>query len=181
MRWAGFQALALVMVVCAVPAERPSPILVPSPSVGVFPFVRTCDSAVSITPNMRHAVNIGPLTLIGTTQRLPPSTFRSHEGRYTAIKILALVTSSTDVTVTVPLRERESEFLLYNPAVRGNSHGFMIAEADAQVRFDACPGPYPRYNGGLLLKRPGCVELEVESKGWGLVTGSFPVGTRSPC
>ena len=181
MRWAGFQALALVMVVCAAPAEQPPPLPMASPSVGVFPFVRTCDSAVSGTPNMRHAVNIGPLTLIGTTQRLSPSTFQPHDGRYAAIKILAIVTSSTDVTVTVPLRERASEFLLYDPAVRGNRDGFTIAEADAQVRLDACPGPYPKYNGGLLLKQPGCVELEVESKEWGLVTGSFPVGTRSPC
>jgi hypothetical protein len=147
----------------------------------VFPPTRTCDSAVSGDVNMPRAVHIGPLALIGTGQRLAATTFEPHHDRYAAIKVLAVLHGRRDVVVTVPLSQRESVFLLYNPTARGNRHGFRVADADAQVRFQACPGPAPQYVGGLLVTRPGCVSLDVDVEGVGLLTGSFPIGTRARC
>jgi hypothetical protein len=130
---------------------------------------------------MRDVVRIGPLILVGTAQPLPPSTFEPHLGRYTAIKVLALVTGSDEVTVTVPLSERDSLFLLYDPDARGNRHGFPVAAGAAQVGFEACGGTEPQYNGGFLATEPGCAALEVGSEGSGLVRGWINLGARSPC
>jgi hypothetical protein len=130
---------------------------------------------------MRHAVSIGPLTLIGTDQTLSPGAFEPHHGRYSAIKVLALVSGASDVTVTVTLSVRDSLFLLYDPAARGNEDGFRVSDGDAQVRFEACPGSEPRYDGGFLLTEAGCVELDVESDGSGVIVGSFPIGNRASC
>jgi hypothetical protein len=88
---------------------------------------------------------------------------------------------SHDVVVTVPLPQRASVFLLYDPAARGNRYGFPLAEADAQVRFQACAGTEPQYVGGFLMTEPACVSLDVHVDGEGLRSGSFPVGTRDRC
>ena len=172
--------LAAALVIGGCTPER-STVTTSPPTTGVFPFARTCDSAVFGQPNMRHAVRIGPLTLLGTARALAPSTFEPHQDRYAAIKVLALVTGSDDVTVTVPLSERDSLFLLYDPAARGNRHGFLVAAADAQVRFEACGGSEPQYNGGFLATESGCAQLEVSSEGSGLVRGWINLGGRSPC
>lgn len=144
-------------------------------------MVRSCDSAVFGQPNMRHAISIGPLTLVGTDQSLSPSMFEPHHDRYEAIKVLALVMGSRDVTVTVPLSERDSVFLLYDPDARGDRNGFPVSEADAQVGFEACPGTEPQYNGGLLATDPGCIDLDIVIEGSRLVSGSFPLGVRGSC
>jgi hypothetical protein len=173
-------AAALVMAGCT--TERSTVTTSTSPATGgVFPFVRTCDSAVFGQPNMRDSVRIGPLTLVGTAQALSPSTFEPHQGRYAAIKVLALVTGPDDVTVTVPLSERDSLFLLYDPGARGNRHGFLVAAGDAQVRFEACGEIEPQYNGVFLATEPGCAQLEVSSEGSGLTRGWINLGGRSPC
>jgi hypothetical protein len=119
--------------------------------------------------------------LIGTDQRLSGTTFESHHDRYRAIKVLAVLRGLHDVVVTVPLPQRESVFLLYDPAARGNRYGFRLSEADAQVRFEACANAEPQYVGGLLMTEPACVSLDVHVEGEGLLSGSFPVGTRDRC
>jgi hypothetical protein len=156
--------LAAIIVIAACTGERTVAVTTTSAAVvkpAVFPPTRTCASAVSGRPSMRRAIHIGPLALIGTDQRLSGTTFESHHGRYRAIKVLAVLRGSHDVVVTVPLPQRESVFLLYDPAARGNRYGFRLSEADAQVRFEACANAEPQYAGGLLMTEPACVSLDV--------------------
>jgi hypothetical protein len=147
----------------------------PSSIEDVSPFVRECDTAVFGDPNMKNATTIGPLVLVGTPQaaNLPPRTFTSHEGRYGAIKMLAVVEGSTDVTVTVPGSQRDSVSLLYDPGARANKNGFLLSAGDPRVIFEACPGTEPQYNGGFIATQPSCVNLEVQSKAsstWGWIS-----------
>jgi len=170
-------ATALVLVGCT-----PESGLSTSPvEGGSFPFVRTCGTATSGRPDMRDAVRIGPLTLLGTAQALPPSTFEPHEGRFRAIQVILLVRGSDDVTVTVPLRVRDSLFLLFDPDMRGNGRRFPVAAGDAQVRFEACGGTGALYDGALLATAPGCTALAVESEGSGPTTGWFHLGDGPRC
>ncbi len=171
----------LLAVLIAGCTSEPSAVTTSPPTAGVFPLVRTCDSAVFGQPNMRRAVRIGPLTLVGTGRRLSSSTFEPHQGRYTAIKALAVVAGSDEVTGTVPLSERDSLFLLFDPSARGNRYGFPVAAGDAQIRFDACAGRQPQYNGGFLATERGCTELEVGSEATGLATGWINLGGTTPC
>jgi hypothetical protein len=175
-------AIAILMVTCAYEGGSTStPAPTHSPTRRVFPFTRSCDSAAFGQPNLRHAVRIGPLSLIGTDQRLPRRTFDERHGRYPSIQVLAVISGRDDVTVTVPLSQRDSLFLLYNPVAHGNGWGYRISDADAQVRFDACPGTEPQYNGGFLLTEARCVQLDVDSATTGLLTASIPIGDRASC
>ena len=174
-------AIAFVVVGCTSLGSSTTTPTPPTRVRRVVPFTRSCNSAVFGQPNTRDALRIGPLRLIGTGQPLARSTFEERHGRYPAIKVLAVVAGRNDVTVTVPLTQRDSLFLLYNPAAPRNRWGFRVAEADAQVRFKACPGADPQYDGGFLSSGARCVELEVESASSGLRTASFPLGGRASC
>jgi hypothetical protein len=138
----------------------------PSSIEDVAPFVRECDTAVFGDPNMKNAVTIGSLVLVGIPQAadLPPRAFKPHEGRYSAIKVLAVVKGSNDVTVTVPRSQRDSVSLLYDPGARANKNGFLFSTGDSRVTFEACTGMEPQYNGGFIATRPSCVSLKVQSK-----------------
>jgi hypothetical protein len=139
-----------------------------SPAVeGAAPFFRDCDSAVFGDVNTRNAATIGPLMLVGIPQaaHLPLRAFKPHEGRYGAIKLLAVVNGSSDVTVTVPESKRDSVRLLYDPEARANKHGFLLSAGDARVTFQACRGAAPQYNGGFIATAPSCLNLEVQSAG----------------
>jgi type VI secretion system secreted protein Hcp len=112
----------------------------PSSDEDVAPFVRTCDSAVFADPNMKNAVVYGPLLLVGIPEaaNLPQRAFEPHGDRYGAIKLLAVVRGPHDVTVTIPMGQRDSVSLLYDPDARANEHGFLFAAGDARVTFEAC-------------------------------------------
>jgi hypothetical protein len=139
---------------------------VPTSSDDVPPFVRTCGSAVFGTPNLRNAITIGPLVLVGVPQAagLDRRAFEPHDGRFQAIKVLAVVPGPADVTVTVPSSQRGSVALLYDPAARANRYGFRFSSGDPRVTFASCGGTETQYNGGFLATRPVCVRLEVESE-----------------
>jgi hypothetical protein len=137
------------------------------------PLVRTCDSAVFGDSNMENAVTIGPLVLVGIPQAaaLPARAFEPHAGRYGAIKVLAVVTTSSDVTVSVPESQRRSVSLLYDPDARATENGFRFSAGDPRVTFESCPDGDAQYNGGFIAIRPTCVKLEVgtpasSTSGW---------------
>lgn len=156
-------ASAVLLAGCTSAGPHPNG---PSSDEDVAPFVRTCDSAVFGDPNMKNAVVRGPLLLVGTPQaaNLPQRAFEPHGDRYGAIKLLAVVRGPHDVTVTIPMGQRDSVSLLYDPDARANEHGFLFAAGDARVTFEACSEREPQYNGGFIATMPGCVSLDVESK-----------------
>jgi hypothetical protein len=131
---------------------------------------------------MRNAVRIGPLVLVGIPQAaaLPPRAFKPREGRYSAIKVLAVVKGSTDVTVTLPRSQRHSVSLLYDPTARANKNGFLFSAGDSRVTFRPCPGGEAQYNGGFIATRPTCVRLEVESKALS-TSGWISLGAGRSC
>lgn len=104
--------------------------------------------------------------LVGIPQaaRLPSRAFKPREGRYSAIKVLAVVMGSNDVTVTVPISQRHWVSLLYDPTARATRNGFLLSAGDPRVTFKTCQGGKPQYNGGFIATKPGCVRLEIESR-----------------
>jgi hypothetical protein len=81
-----------------------------------------------------------PLVLIGIRQAamLLDRAFEPRGGRYGAIKVLAVVRGTYDVTVTVPTDQRDAVSLLYDPEARANEDGFRFSAGDASVTFEAC-------------------------------------------
>ena len=176
----GFVAAAAVLFASCTPlASSVSTPPSAAPVRRVVPFTRSCDSAVFGRPNMRPAVHVGPLTLIVADQRVAANSFGESHGRYDAIEMFAIVVGTHDVTVTVPLSQRDSVFLLYDPLAAANRWGFRLAEADAQVRFEACPHGHPQYNGGFLLTEPACVKLDVATAEASMLEAAFAVGPAS--
>jgi len=157
----------------------------PSGSSGVeggTPFIRGCDSAVAGDVNMRNALTIGPLVLVGIPQaaNLPRRAFMSHDGRYGSIKILAVVKGPSDVTVTVPEDQRSSVRLLYDPDARAHRHGFLLSAGDERVTFEACPGIEAQYNGGFIATMPTCLNLQTQAEGLS-ASGWISLGAGSSC
>jgi hypothetical protein len=173
-------ASAAVLAACT-PSSPPRP-KEPSRPGDVTPFVRECGSAVYGTPNMKNAITIGPLALVGAPQaaRLPPRAFKPHHGRFYAIKLLAVVKGPDDVTLTVPTSQRDSISLLYDPNARANKYGFLLSAGDAAVTFKVCPGSEPQYNGGFIATRPTCVSLEVQTKA-SSASGRVSLGAGRSC
>lgn len=129
---------------------------------------------------MRNAIRIGPLALVGVPQArlLPSRAFRPHNGRYGAIKVLAVVTGREDVTVTVARNDRRSFALLYDPNARANKHGFLFSSGDSQVTFEACGDTSLNYNGGFIARHPTCATLQVKTV-TSSQSGSLTVGEGS--
>jgi hypothetical protein len=154
----------------------------PTGAKDIAPFVRNCASAVFGEPNIENAVSIGPLMLVGIPQtaKLPSRAFKPHEGRYSAIKALAVVMGPSDVTVTVPATQRDWVSLLYDPTARATRNGFLLSAGDPRVTFTTCLGKDPQYNGGFIATKPGCVKLEVESR-TSSTSGWISLGAGDSC
>jgi hypothetical protein len=88
----GVIAIASAVVLSACTSDHPHRTVTPSTAVPV-PFVRECGSAALGEPNLKNAVTIGPLVLVGIPQAAAESrrVFGPHEGRYYAVKVLAVV------------------------------------------------------------------------------------------
>lgn len=144
---------------------------VPTGSSGVeggTSFIRGCGSAVAGEVNMRNALTIGPLVLVGIPQaaNLPRRAFKSDDGQYGSIKILAVVKGTRDVTVAVPEDQRSSVRLLYDPDARAYRHGFLLSAGDDRVTFEECHGIEAQYNGGFIATTPTCVNLQIQAEGF---------------
>jgi hypothetical protein len=119
----GIAAVVAALLLAACTSDRPNPTATAPPLPA--PFIRGCGSAVFGEPNMKNAISIGPLVLVGIPQAAAESrrVFGPHEGRYYAIKVLAVVNGSHDVTVSVAENQRGSVALLYDPNARANKAG----------------------------------------------------------
>jgi hypothetical protein len=177
----GVIAIASAVVLSACTSDQPHPTVTPSTAVPA-PFIRECGSAALGEPNMKNAVTIGPLVLVGIPQAAVESrrVFGPHKGRYYAVKVLAVVMGTDDVTVSVSENQRGSVALLYDPDARANKNGFLFSAGDPSVRFGACPGGDWGYPGGFIAKHPICVTLDVQTKD-SSVSGSIPLGVGRSC
>lgn len=154
-----------------------------APEPGAAVLVRGCESAVFGDPNLGNALVVGPLALVGIREAatLPTTAFRRRQGRYPAIKILAVVRGPSDVTLAVHPNWRENVALLYDPHAGGNRHGFRFAAGDERVTFESCARGEAQYNGGFLATRPDCVRLEIRSEGAEPMTGWVSLGAGLSC
>jgi hypothetical protein len=173
-------AVGVALVLAACPTSAPSD---EEPGADPEGLTRGCDSAVFGDPNLENATRVGPLALVGIGEAatLPPRAFRERNGRFQAIKILAVVMGSKDVIVTLPTSQRAHVALLYDPRAKGNKYGFPFSAGDFRVTFRACPPNDAQYNGGFMAKLPICVRLEVESGGAELTPGWLSLGAGFPC
>lgn len=134
--------------------------------------LRDCDSRVE-GPSLpvRHRTNLraGPVTFYGLKYqaRVPSGEFQLKHGR--AVKTVTEVDAEEVVTVTLAASDRDALTLIY-----GN-YGAMTSDA---VRFEACPaetprvsgrpgktvGPRTQFNGGFVVHRPGCFEIQVATE-----------------
>src|SRR4029453_1463922 len=151
----GVTAIASAVVLSACTSDQTHPTVAPSTAVPA-PFIRGCGSAALGEPNMKNAVTIGPLVLVGIPQAAVESrrVFGPHEGRYYAVKVLAVVRGTDDVTVSVSEDQRGSVALLYDPNARANQNGFLFSAGGPRVRVGGRPrggrgGPW-----GLLAHAP---------------------------
>jgi hypothetical protein len=135
----------VIAIVCAVAlsactSDHPHRTVTPS-TAAPAPFVRECGSAALGEPNLKNAVTIGPLVLVGIPQAAAESrrVFGPHEGRYYGVKVLAVVNGSHDVTVSVSENQRRSVALLYDPNARANKNGFLFSAGGPQRQVRGLP------------------------------------------
>jgi len=179
----GTQAILAAIVLAACTSGPGPPDEQPTLSPDEEGLVRGCESAVFGDPNLKNALRVGPLALVGIHEAatLSAKAFHQRHGRYSAIKILAVVEGSDDVTVTLHPNWRENVALLYDPRARGNRHGFRFAAGDHRVTFQSCPQGEAQYNGGFLATRPDCVKLMIEPEGSEPRTGWISLGAGLSC
>jgi hypothetical protein len=111
----------------------------------------------------------GPIAFIGLNgdSQLAPRQLRAHGGKYNAVKVLAVLKQGWQVTVTVPGSERGSAALLYNPDAFSPGPPYPFSAGDPVVTFPNCGGTQSswgagtQFNGGLLVRRPMCVHLDI--------------------
>src|SRR5207302_10206251 len=113
------------------------------PAIAAGKFVRACSTSVygQLSKQLRRqSVVVGPLLFVWLrgSAHIPPSSFKSHDGRYEAFKVLAVVERGGPVTVEIPPSARHRLALLYNPAAFRDDGLYRIVDGDGTVTFDPC-------------------------------------------
>ncbi len=161
-----------------------------SPAQGNQPFVERCDDSVygQMGGSWRErALNAGPIAFVSLPlyATAPARWFKpaaSYEDAAFA-KVLAVVRSGHEVSVTIPDRFRDELALAY-----GAGRDRLIEDGEAAVTFHPCgPGesqygdhPATQFAGGFLVTGPLCAWMEVSADGQpaSTVPLSFGAGTR---
>ena len=146
-------------------SPTPSPATPPPAPQG---YVRPCASSVwgELGPvTARTDALAGPIAFIGLNGDSPLTP--SHDGKYNAIKVLAVVKQGWQVTVSVPAPERGNAALLYNPNAFSPGPPYPFSAGEPVVTFPNCGGTHnswsagTQFNGGLLVRRPMCMHLDI--------------------
>ena len=130
-------------------------------------------------------VAIGPLRFAGLARVASSRAFAiNRTGRLYGVKSGVGVPAGVRATLSVARSARSWAALDYTPSEPGKPR----REPGAAVRFEACAadhpafsydgpvGPITGFSGGFVLKRPGCVPLEVRVAGRPTVRARVPFG-----
>ncbi len=143
-------------------------------------FLRECGTDVYGDLGARRrwqprSILVGPFAFVWIRDAAQaPGRKRAYQARQVAFKVLALVKSGHEVTVTVPASQRSHVALSYDPAKW--SMYPTVANGERIVTFRACEreGTAPsswrqatQFNGGINVPRPHCVLLDVRVGGRG--------------
>jgi hypothetical protein len=132
-------------------------------------------------PNRRDDLLAGPLIFYGLRNanraalRHPSEAFRTVDGEYPPLKIIAEVRANALATVSIARRDRERARLVFGlPFPRGKRRlGLRLEEGQIAVRFEGCTpsqgrfssagavGRRTQFNGGFLFTRPQCLRILV--------------------
>lgn len=183
---AGSAAMLMVVIGCgnggdeARDSTAPQSPDVPSPSAASV--VRDCASRIEgprLDPARTNALAVGPVTFHGLrgAAELPPQKFNTARGSQ-AWKTVTEVIADTPATVVISAPDRDNLALIYDDFGAANQRGYYrLADGSDVVRFEPCRrneprysgkgtvGPRTQYNGGFLVRKPGCYELEVIADG----------------
>ena len=165
-----------------------------APSPALQGYVRPCASSVwgelgPVTP--RTDAIAGPIAFMGLNgySQAAPRQLPAHGGKYTAVKVLAVVKAGWQVTVTVPGSERGNAALLYNPDAFSPGPTYPLSAGEPVVTFPNCGGTQSswgagtQFNGELLVRRPMCVHLDITAvRGSARLTRQIaaPLGATCP-
>jgi hypothetical protein len=137
------------------------------------------------------ALVAGPIAFLGFG-RTGPTTFAASpdaDGRYQAIKALAVVDEGAEVVVSIADRDRAHSALLYDPASFRDDGRYALADGEPAVDFRSCPkGGQPvgpdgptQFNGGFIVDGPRCITVEVSNVHTGRQTVSKIAFGRGTC
>ena len=95
------------------------------------------------------------------------------QGQWRFFKVLVTIREGEEALVSVPPKDRDAFLLGYDPSnFRGSGPGgieFFRSDGQAAVRFGQCGNASPEgvseFNGGVLVRRPGCFHMRIESGG----------------
>ena len=152
--------------------------------------VRGCKTAVygQLARRWRFSpltVRVGAVSfLYGRSYRSVPARELRGSGsgaarRYWSQKVLAVVDRGAITTVVIPERERGQVSLQYESSVP--EPPYRISQGTTAVKFEACPYAATQFNGGFIVARPRCVQIDVHqnrqlNRAW------IPFGTgQQPC
>lgn len=142
-----------------------SPTASPSPQAGVF--VRACDDRVfgELGRGWRkESVVIGPIAFVGLRgyRQGPDRFFQPRNGRYRALKVLAVVTGAKVITVSIADQNTDQVRMMYDPSVWGDRTLYPLEAGDTTTVFGPClPQRATQFNGAFLVTGRTCATLEV--------------------
>lgn len=161
-----------------------SPTAVASPTIGSAgaPPVRTCESHVvgDISGWRRDATILGPVGFVGLPSYAdaPDRLFRSHGGRYPAVKALLVVERGSPVTIRI--LQPDLARLMYDPTAWGNRNHYLLEQADPEMVFEPCDFiRRTQFNGAWLVTGRTCVVVEVTGIGRETERVEVPLGLTS--
>jgi hypothetical protein len=112
-----------------------------------------------------EALVVGPLAFTHAPHYADPGrddVVANEEGKYPALKNLAVLDAGSIAVVVVPDEHRQSLALLYPGLGVIDSDGFAALEdAERAVVFLACPGNRTQFAGSLLATKASCAHLDV--------------------
>jgi hypothetical protein len=166
-----------LLTACTSPGEPPtptgtlhSPAASPSPTArGVF--VRACDNSVfgELGQGWKKAsVIMGPIAFVGLRgyRDGPDRDFRSRQVRYPALKVLAVVTGDSVISVSIAHGDTDRVRMMYDPSAWGDRNLYPLNAGDTTTVFGPClPHRSTQFNGGFLVTGRTCATLKVSPGG----------------
>jgi hypothetical protein len=134
-------------------------------------FVRACNDSVFGELGQgwkKVSLIMGPIAFAGlrTYRDGPDRFFRSRNGRYPPLKVLAVVTGDRVISVSIAHRDTHRVRMMYDPSAWGNRNLYPLDAGDTTTVFGPClPHRSTQFNGGFLVTGRTCATLEVSIGG----------------